>query len=467
MPKVYAKAFTAAELTKFGAALRRGDVVRTVAKGDKQVVYTAASNAVIPRLKYFVRGYREVDLGKNDALQSAFADVLRQRRNDASSTTDSRDSDTSIRSTDSSSSGGARIDGSDAPSETDQGPAYDRLAPNFFTQPKVSARTLKAYVSAGVLNLSLRELSSELSDKKSALHTHLVIAACVENGTLSQKTAMLVRRAVLADMTREVLKLKKAGLLHNDVKCPNFCIDASGRLHLIDFGTASMGPSRLTSENSKAQNPRFIACEIETDVLKQVNIKTQETDARHAMLQQDRLKVPGGKGRQKRLLALKKKYDADISKIKAAPAEYAKYDQSAEMWSLGVAAFELFGLQSQYSSTAPDGDSTADDYYFPFDGTSHGQVASRLATFQTETPDQRKQILNLSRCDRKSPLGRRDDAIFAMLDPDPTTRITPEALLKSRFLADDDLNNPALRTLIAALGRGDRQAIRKATSRVE
>jgi hypothetical protein len=74
--------------------------------------------------------------------------------------------------------------------------------------------------------------------------------------------------------------------------------------------------------------------------------------------------------------------------------------------------------------------------------------------------------LKLEKCGRKSPLGRRDDAIFAMLDPRPTTRITPEALLKSRFLDDDDLENPALRTLIAALGSGDGKSIQKASRKL-
>jgi hypothetical protein len=62
------------------------------------------------------------------------------------------------------------------------------------------------------------------------------------------------------------------------------------------------------------------------------------------------------------------------------------------------------------------------------------EVDARMADFQARTPDERKQILNLAKCGRKSPLGRRDDAVFAMLDPDPTTRIAPEALMTWRAL---------------------------------
>jgi serine/threonine protein kinase len=813
MPKVRASAFTAAELARFGAALRRGDVVRAVAKGDKQVVYTAGKHAVLPRLKYFVRGYREVKLGANEALQSAFADVLRQRRKDAAAPGDvarhkdaSQDSDTSTQSTDSSSSGGATIDGSAALRRLDKRPAHDLIEPAFFSQPKVSTRTLKAYVSAGVLNLSLRELSSELSDKNSALHKHLVscdypfikefcafvkqyeagnqedrdalrwqahggelpgvnvflgvwarhsgkspnplaaveggnelnriaamfqpiprladlpqsccgpdvlevlgtklardlataiaagrakaiatnqptdrevarraaakpwvdmlakkmaaelnadpdsdqakarricfamssgaefrtelldqlrsflvkegvldkedlapdslkeaiiaaynlavaslksgvldatgrtltmdgirythtrdlgkggyctvqlftgpngetlalksphkvpdattrtkvkdieehadifaaqveearihaagvapsdrprpvrtpdgvlrlilpyypngncedlgktILKCLADRTLPPKAAMLVRRAVLADMAREVLRLRNAGLLHNDIKGANFCIDAKGRVHLIDYGAASMGPSRLASENTKAQNPRYVACEIEADLRKRIDENARMNDQLQAKLEDDLKKVDAGNGKNKlrQRRALNKQYKADLIAVKNRPYQYATYNQSADMWSLGVAAFELFGLESQYSVPRPGPNApvrTADnihDFHLPFEGT-HVEVGARLTDFQTRTPDERKKILNLAQCGRKNPSGRRDDAMFAMLDPDPTTRITPDTLLKSRFLDDDELETPALRALIAALGSGDRKAIKKASSKL-
>lgn len=767
MPKVHTSAFTAAELASFGAALRRGDVVRTVAKGDKQVVYTAGKYAVLPRLKYFVRGYREVNLGKNEALQSAFADVLRQRRKDAVAPTAvaphkdaSQDSDTSTQSTDSSNSGGPTIDGSNALRRLDKSPTHDLLEPAFFSQPKVSTRTLKAYVSAGVLNLSLRELSSKLSDKDSALHKHLVasdypfveefcafvknyeagneedrdalrwqaragelprvtvflgvwarhsgmspnplatvdggnefnriaalfqpiprladlpqsccgpdvlevlgtklakdlataiaadraiaiatnqptdreaarraasknwvamlankmaaelnadpdsdqakarrtcfamssgvefrtelldqlrsylvkegvldkedlspdslkdairdaynlavasltsgvldaagrtltvdgikyahtrdlgkggyctvqlftgpngetlalksphkmpdvtirmnvkdiqehadiFAAQVEearahaagvapsdrprpvrtadgvlrlilpyypNGncedlgktilarltdrSLSPKTAMLVRRAVLADMAREVLRLKNAGLLHNDIKGSNFCIDAKGKIHLIDYGAASMGPSRLTSENTKAQNPRYVACEIEADLRKPIDARARMNDQLKAKLEEDLKNLDAGtsKNKLRQRRALNKEYKAALIAVKNRPFEYATYNQPADMWSLGVAAFELFGLESQYSVPRPGPNAPVrtahniHDFHLPFEGTPV-EVSERLTDFQTRTPDERKKILNLAQCGRKSPSGRRDDAIFAMLDPDPT-----------------------------------------------
>ena len=260
------------------------------------------------------------------------------------------------------------------------------------------------------------------------------IDTALATGRITQQQANLVRLTLLKDMAQGVQHVQVTrGMVHLDVKAPNFFVDADGVAKLGDFGTATQGKVR-EMYRSPIDNPLWTSPELakgsrETKRRSSQTFQQYRAARRAALANLDQLELSS-----EELTALRKNissaYDIQIQH------EFGTFEVTGktDTWSLGVDAYRMFVGR------------------YPF-----GQKGDRDLVIERAVIDyqERGTPLGLPQGARigLGPLDRRqlDTLLRGMLHPDPKQRPSLEQVLANPLLAQPEVGGPEARRLIRQL----------------
>jgi serine/threonine protein kinase len=269
------------------------------------------------------------------------------------------------------------------------------------------------------------------------------IDAALAGGRITQEQANLVRLTLLKDMAQAVQHVQETrGMVHLDVKAPNFFVDGDGVVKLGDFGTATKGKVRELYR-SPIDNPLWASPELAkgaSETKRKISAAFQKYRAdRTAALR--RLKELNPNASPEELTALGKDVNAEYeAKIRQEVGEFAVTGKT-DTWSLGVDAYRMF----------------VGKYPFGQKGDSDLKIENAVIDYQ-----KRGAPIGLPRDASigMGPLDRRelDVLVGGMLHPDPKQRPSLAQVLASPLLARPEVGGPESRRLIRQLTAASAQS---------
>lgn len=267
------------------------------------------------------------------------------------------------------------------------------------------------------------------------------IDTALQNGQITQKTATIVRLTLLQDMIKGLQHMHESrGMTHLDIKPLNYFINEEGLAMLGDFGT-SINDVSIRVPEVNVDNPRWLAPEIaidqvntdgiRTDVskrLKNQRLENITADWKKMLIDFEERGVPE-KERDIAWEKLNRRYDKDLEKITG--AINFEISNKADVWSLGIAAFEMFVKDDPFRKAAGD---------FNF------QVEERLRAFGSN-PENRLR----SKGEGTEGFTALDRLLNQLLKPDPKDRISLRDALNSSVFQEGGVGTTEARKLIQAL----------------
>jgi serine/threonine protein kinase len=224
------------------------------------------------------------------------------------------------------------------------------------------------------------------------------------------------------------------GMVHLDVKAPNFLVDGNGVLKLSDFGTATAGKVRQM-RGSPITNPRWASPELikgNDEFEKSVDRATTKAKSakKAALARVDKSLTPD----QRKIARedITQRHNAKIERLEAAVPGFSLTGKT-DTWSLGIDAYRLFFKD------------------FPFDDSFMAEIEKGITAFASN-PNNRIQLPDMSQLGLSGQQQQDlQDLIQGMMHPDPTKRPSLDDVLADPLFQMQGVGGPQARALIQQL----------------
>lgn len=269
------------------------------------------------------------------------------------------------------------------------------------------------------------------------------IKAVVDAGKISPQAANLIRATLLRDMLRSLQHLQEKGITHIDLKSPNFFVGEGGVLKMADFGTGAVELDR-TFRTSPVDNPIYLAPEMIIQKKELSAEKTQfSTGLREAEARrreeftkvEDQLTKADRNAMREELSRLKDERTEMVERFEANLPDI-EISHAADIWSVGVTAYELFFGELPFND--PKGFMSL--------------IEDQLEAFGKD-PNATISLLGKDRNGQVQGTGvtALDRILNQMLHPVPGMRPTAESLLSHSLFDQPGIGEQAVRDLVVLL----------------
>lgn len=245
-----------------------------------------------------------------------------------------------------------------------------------------------------------------------------------EEKVLDDKSSKIVYTTMLKDMLESLKDVQDNGLIHRDVKPPNYLVDEGGKLKLMDFGTARVGESFSYGKDEGIDNPLWCAPEAFLPFVTLSN-KIDDLNRLEALAKKEINKeIPNEDERKVALKNISKDYSTQRTQLKE--NTIAQVTNKVDTWSVGITAFQMYtGKESVFEGKSSD-------------------VEIQLKNFQSN-PNSRLLEKNegIDSFD-----GKFIDLINGLTHPDPEKRMSPEQALNSEIFNAPGVGSNEVRSLL-------------------
>jgi serine/threonine protein kinase len=279
------------------------------------------------------------------------------------------------------------------------------------------------------------QIAMELAGKGDVYELTQKLADKVKAGDITQQEANLARLTMIKDMLEGMRHVQETrGMIHLDVKGPNFFMDSNGVTKLGDFGTALQGTSgRLAG--SPVDNPSWLAPEVikGKDEYK-ATVKTLRDKAGAELRAADNaikeLSLPKDQedellqnvGTNKRARMLEQQDQAKFT-----------ITNKVDTWSVGIEAFRVLTGK------------------LPFDAGFLSQVEDQLTAFASDVNNRVTLPTDVNLGFSAGELRDLNALIGGLLHPDPAQRTSLSVALQSPIFQDPGVGGQGARDILKGL----------------
>ena len=297
-------------------------------------------------------------------------------------------------------------------------------------------------------------IAMELAPNKDVFDIGHKLSDAVKNGDITATQATVVRLTLLQDMLKGMKHVQEdRGVIHMDIKPPNFMIGQNGVAKLADFGTAQKGDDYQLNLAPPIDNPRWKSPEtVCGDQKLRAYADVIPKSSMDQMINTAFPKVQTLKGVQKTeaLGELKSNIKFNVQKDMD---NDIRLDAKVDTWALGVSAYNLFnGNENPFESNL--------DFGFQRDE----EIENKLTDFKNN-PNSKL----IGGGDRLATTGDTavDNFINKLAHPDPDQRPKLGDVVNDPiFSKDKGVGSSEARQLIEALAQGDGEKLKQLKSSV-
>jgi serine/threonine protein kinase len=278
------------------------------------------------------------------------------------------------------------------------------------------------------------QIAMELAGKGDVYELTQKLADKVKAGDITQQEANQARLTMIKDMLEGMRHVQETrGMIHLDVKGPNFFVDGNGVTKLGDFGTALQGTTARLS-GSPVDNPTWLAPEvIKGDEERGVQVsalRKMMVAAKNAALAEVDKTLPQDKQDELRANIVKDK-QARLDQ-QSAPLTFG-ITNKVDTWSVGIEAFRVLTGKP------------------PFDGDFMSEIMDQIKTHASDVNNRVTLPTDVDLGFSAGELRDLNALIGGLLHPDPTQRTSLSDALQSPIFQNPGIGGQAARDILKGL----------------